>query len=72
MLRSTRCMGPDGEDGTIQGVLEVLGIPYTHSGVMASAVAMNKDRAKILMAAAGVPVANISSSRARRRPKHMQ
>lgn len=49
--------GPDGEDGTIQGVLEVLGIPYTHSGVMASAIAMNKDRAKVLMAAAGVPVA---------------
>lgn len=49
--------GPDGEDGTIQGVLEVLAIPYTHSGVMASALAMNKDRAKVIMAAAGVPVA---------------
>jgi D-alanine-D-alanine ligase len=49
--------GPDGEDGTIQGVLEVLQIPYTHSGVMASALAMNKDRAKVIMAAAGVPVA---------------
>lgn len=49
--------GPDGEDGTIQGVLEVLQIPYTHSGVMASALAMNKDRAKVVMAAAGVPVA---------------
>lgn len=49
--------GPDGEDGTIQGLLEVLQIPYTHSGVMASALAMNKDRAKVVMAAAGVPVA---------------
>lgn len=49
--------GPNGEDGTIQGVLEVLQIPYTHSGVMASALAMNKDRAKVVMAAAGVPVA---------------
>ena len=49
--------GPDGEDGTIQGVLELLQIPYTHSGVMASALAMNKDRAKVVMAAAGVPVA---------------
>lgn len=49
--------GPDGEDGTIQGMLEVLQIPYTHSGVMASALAMNKDRAKVVMAAAGVPVA---------------
>jgi D-alanine-D-alanine ligase len=48
--------GPYGEDGTIQGVLEVLGIPYTHSGVLASALAMRKDRAKIVMAAAGVPV----------------
>lgn len=49
--------GPFGEDGTIQGILEVLGIPYTHSGVLASALAMRKDRAKTVMAAAGVPVA---------------
>ena len=48
--------GPAGEDGTIQGVLEVLGIPYTHSGVLASALAMNKQMAKTVMAAAGVPV----------------
>ncbi len=49
--------GKVGEDGTIQGVLEVLGIPYTHSGVLASALAMNKQQAKIVMAAAGIPVA---------------
>jgi D-alanine-D-alanine ligase len=48
--------GRPGEDGTIQGVLEVLGIPYSHSGVLASALAMQKDRAKVIMAAAGVPV----------------
>lgn len=48
--------GPAGEDGTIQGVLEVLRIPYTHSGVLASALAMNKDMAKVVMAAAGIPV----------------
>ncbi len=48
--------GPYGEDGTIQGVLEILSIPYTHSGVLASALAMHKDRAKTVMAAAGVPV----------------
>jgi D-alanine-D-alanine ligase len=48
--------GPFGEDGCIQGVLEILGIPYTHSGVMASALAMNKVKAKAVMAAAGVPV----------------
>src|SRR3546814_5824436 len=34
--------GPFGEDGCMQGLLEMMGIPYTHSGVMASAVAMNK------------------------------
>ena len=49
--------GSPGEDGTIQGVLEILGIPYSHSGVMASSVAMQKDVAKTVMAAAGVPVA---------------
>ena len=49
--------GKVGEDGTIQGILEVLQIPYTHSGVLASALAMNKQQAKIVMAAAGLPVA---------------
>jgi D-alanine-D-alanine ligase len=46
-----------GEDGCIQGVLEVLGIPYTHSGVRASSVAMDKAATKRLVALAGVPVA---------------
>ena len=49
--------GPFGEDGAIQGVLEYLGIPYTHSGVLASALAMNKELAKTVASAAGVPVA---------------
>jgi len=49
--------GPYGEDGTIQGVLEILQIPYTHSGVLASALAMNKDKAKHILRAAGVPLA---------------
>ncbi|MCO5065396.1 MAG: D-alanine--D-alanine ligase [Rhizobiaceae bacterium] len=49
--------GPFGEDGTIQGILEYLDIPYTHSGVLASALAMNKDRAKVVARAAGIPVA---------------
>ena len=48
--------GRVGEDGTIQGLLEVLRIPYTHSGVLASALAMQKDKAKVIMKAAGVPV----------------
>ncbi len=46
-----------GEDGAIQGVLECLGIPYSHSGVLASAHAKHKGRAKQVLAAAGVPVA---------------
>jgi D-alanine-D-alanine ligase len=49
--------GPFGEDGTIQGVLEYLAIPYTHSGVLASALAMNKEQAKRVAKAAGIPVA---------------
>ena len=48
--------GRPGEDGTLQGLLEILGIPYSHSGVMASAVAMQKDIAKTVLKAAGVPV----------------
>lgn len=49
--------GPFGEDGAIQGLLEYLQIPYTHSGVLASALSMDKARAKLVAAAAGVPVA---------------
>lgn len=48
--------GRPGEDGTLQGMLEVLGIPYSHSGVLASALAMQKDIAKIVLKAAQVPV----------------
>jgi D-alanine-D-alanine ligase len=49
--------GKGGEDGTIQGVLEFLRIPYTHSGVIASAIAMHKPSAKAVFAAAGLPLA---------------
>jgi D-alanine-D-alanine ligase len=49
--------GRFGEDGTIQGVLDWLGIPYTHSGVRASALAMDKQAAKSVFAGAGLPVA---------------
>ena len=48
--------GQWGEDGCVQGLLEVLNIPYTHSGVLASAVAMHKVRAKAVFRAAGLPV----------------
>lgn len=49
--------GRFGEDGTIQGMLDWMGIPYTHSGLRASAVAMDKQAAKALFSAAGLPVA---------------
>jgi len=47
--------GRNGEDGKIQGLLDLLAIPYTHSGVLASAVAMDKQKAKILFGAKGIP-----------------
>lgn len=49
--------GPFGEDGTIQGILEYLAIPYTHSGVLASALAMSKEQSKKVAKAAGIPLA---------------
>ncbi len=49
--------GRYGESGNMQGILEMLRIPYTHSGVLASALAMRKDRAKELFSAAKIPVA---------------
>ncbi len=48
--------GRHGEDGTIQGLLETMKIPYTHSGVLASSVAMDKNLAKIFFKDAGIPV----------------
>ncbi|MBV8045007.1 D-alanine--D-alanine ligase [Pluralibacter sp.] len=49
--------GRGGEDGTLQGLLELTGIPYTGSGVMASAISMDKLRSKLLWQGAGLPVA---------------
>ena len=49
--------GTGGEDGVLQGYLEMLGLPYVGSGVAASAVAMDKPMAKRMFAAAGIPVA---------------
>ena len=46
-----------GEDGCVQGLLETMQIPYTHSGVLSSALAMNKEHAKLVFAKAGIPVA---------------
>jgi D-alanine-D-alanine ligase len=48
--------GPGGEDGTVQGFLETLGIPYTGSGVRSSAVGMHKAATKTILAAHGIPV----------------
>ncbi len=47
-----------GEDGCVQGILEWMGLPYTHSGVLASALAMDKERSKAAYRAAGLPVAD--------------
>lgn len=49
--------GRFGEDGRVQGVLDMLGIPYTHSGALASSLAMDKPTARRLFAAEGIPVA---------------
>jgi D-alanine-D-alanine ligase len=64
--------GRFGEDGIMQGILEMLRIPYTHSGVLASALAMRKDRAKDLFRAAGVPIADgITTDRFTAAQKHV-
>ena len=47
--------GSPGEDGTIQGLLEIMDVPYVGSGVLASALGMDKERSKIFFAAAGIP-----------------
>ena len=56
--------GRFGEDGTVQGALEVLRVPYTGSGVMASALAMDKWRTKLVWEAAGVPTPRYAMVRA--------
>ena len=50
--------GPYGEDGTVQGMLEIMGLPYTHSGVLASALAMHKAHSRTIFKAAGIPIAD--------------
>ena len=49
--------GQWGEDGRVQGLFESMGLPYTHSGVLASALALDKEKAKVLFAAADLPLA---------------
>ena len=64
--------GRPGEDGMLQGMLEILGIPYSHSGVLASALAMQKDTAKLVLKAAGVPVpGGIVGARAEAAKSHL-
>ena len=64
--------GRPGEDGTLQGLLEILGIPYSHSGVLASALAMQKDIAKTVLKAAGVPVPDgLVTARAQAAKRHL-
>jgi D-alanine-D-alanine ligase len=64
--------GRPGEDGTLQGLLEILGIPYSHSGVLASSLAMQKDIAKTVLKAAGIPVpGGMLVDRAQAAKKHL-
>lgn len=61
-----------GEDGTVQGLLEWMGLPYTHSGVLSSALAMDKDRSKAAFRAAGLPVVeSVLASREEARARHV-
>lgn len=50
--------GPYGEDGCVQGLLEIMGLPYTHSGVLASALAMDKDKSRAVYAQQGLLIAD--------------
>lgn len=56
--------GRGGEDGTLQGLLELIQLPYTGSGVMASAISMDKLRSKLLWQGAGLPVAPVGCANA--------
>ena len=64
--------GRFGEDGTVQGLLELMRLPYTHSGVLASALAMHKERTKEVYRAAGLPVVkSILASRKDAAERHL-
>ncbi|MFY0682574.1 MAG: D-alanine--D-alanine ligase [Thalassovita sp.] len=61
-----------GEDGCVQGILEWMGIPYTHSGVAASALAMNKERSKQIYRSVGLPVAaSVLATKAEVQARHL-
>lgn len=65
--------GRGGEDGTVQGLLESLGIPYTGAGVLASALAMDKKQSKLLFGALGIPTPNFEVfARAERGPRRLR
>jgi D-alanine-D-alanine ligase len=57
--------GRGGEDGQIQGALETIGLPYTGSGVLGSAIGMDKYRTKLIWAGAGIPTAEFALLHAR-------
>ena len=64
--------GPWGEDGCVQGVFEVLGVPYSHSGVAASAVAMDKRKSKAVYAQCGLDIAeDVPCTRAEAASRHL-
>jgi len=64
--------GRFGEDGCVQGILEWMNLPYTHSGVLASAIAMDKEKSKGIFAEVGLPVAkSVLASKADVEAQHM-
>ena len=62
--------GPFGEDGTVQGMLELLDVPYVGSGVLASALTMDKDKVKTVLAARRDPVRQERHVQGADRPRH--
>lgn len=80
-LKASRCdvvfialHGRPGEDGTIQGMLEILGLPYVGSGVLASAIGMDKIRSKMFFASLGIPAPfhmTITAAEAEKQPKQL-
>ena len=62
--------GPFGEDGTVQGMLELLDVPYVGSGVLASALTMDKDKVKTVLRRAGIAVRQERHVQGADRPRH--
>jgi D-alanine-D-alanine ligase-like ATP-grasp enzyme len=64
MSCSTRCTASPGEDGTVQGMLDLMGLPYTHSGLATSVIAIDKELTKQALVPHGIRCPRAGSSRA--------